>query len=64
MLVSKGNKVKNGGILWDSKGSLVVAFSKEFGDLDVLLAKSLSLLFATQLCLRDGFRKSSFDDNK
>lgn len=45
----------SGAILGDSRGNLVAAFYKEFGDLDVLLAESCSLLFAIQLCLRDDF---------
>lgn len=45
----------------DSSGDLVSAFHKEFGEFDVLLAESLSLPFAIQLCVRDGFNNIIFE---
>lgn len=39
-----------GGLLRDHEGHLIFAFYKELGEIDVLLAKSLSLLHGLQLC--------------
>ena len=39
-----------GGLLRDSDGHLIFAYYKEFGELDVLLAESASLLHGFQLC--------------
>nr|XP_027096084.1 uncharacterized protein LOC113715980 [Coffea arabica] len=39
-----------GGLLRDSDGQLIFAYYKEFGELDVLLAESTSLLHGLQLC--------------
>ncbi|XP_027102972.1 uncharacterized protein [Coffea arabica] len=39
-----------GGLLRDSDGRLIFAYYKEFGELDVLMAESSSLLHGLQLC--------------
>lgn len=43
-----------GGLVRNHQGEVVFAFYKEFGDVDVLAAESLSLLFGLTLCVQRG----------
>nr|XP_027071960.1 uncharacterized protein LOC113696775 [Coffea arabica] len=51
--VSHG-RAYGGGLVCDSNGRLILAFYKEFGELDVLSAESSSLLYGLQRC-SEGF---------
>ena len=39
-----------GGLLRDHEGRLIFAYYKEFGEADVLMAESLSLLYGLRIC--------------
>ncbi|XP_071916306.1 uncharacterized protein [Coffea arabica] len=42
------------GLVRNHQGEVIFAFYKEFGDVDVLAAESLSLLFGLTLCVQSG----------
>ena len=44
------NRAFGGGLLRDFAGRLIFVYYKEFGEMDVLLAESSSLLHGLQLC--------------